>query len=136
MTDARESEDSGTQSENGAVMTVVATRLKLRSWRNLRQFFRVNRAVERQLKADPGLISYRLRANFIRLHFSTMSIWSGDEAIDGFVREGNHLEALRVFDDIAIREESAFVRWDTAEPGEVSWRECRERLARKSELRS
>lgn len=107
----------------------MATRLKLRGWRHLRQFFRVNRAVERQLKANPGLISYRLRADFLRLQFSTMSIWSGDDAIDGFVWTGNHLEAITVFVDIAIREQSAFVRWQTANPEAVTWKECRERLA-------
>ena len=115
--------------EHEAMVTVVATRLKLRNWRCLRRFFRINGAVERQLKADPGLISYRLRADFIRLRFSTISIWSGDEAIDGFVRTGNHLEALTAFDEIAVREQSAFVRWKTSEPRDVTWQECRERLA-------
>ena len=112
--------------ETGA--TVVATRLQLRGWRNLRRFFRVNRAVERQLKADPGLITYRLKADFLRLQFSTMSIWSGDAAIDGFVWTGNHLDAVNAFDAIAVRERSAFVRWRTATPEAVTWSECRQRL--------
>lgn len=129
MASAATGDESVHKSEPEASATVVATRLKLRGWRHLRQFFRVNRAVERQLKADPGLISYRLRADFIRLHFSTMSIWSGDEAIDSFVPSGNHGHALAVFDDIAIRDQSAFVRWQTSNPEQVTWTECRERLA-------
>ncbi|MCY3923516.1 MAG: hypothetical protein OXG27_14150 [Chloroflexi bacterium] len=112
---------------------MVATRLQLRSWRNLRRFFQANRAVERQLKADPGLVSYRLRADFLRLQFSTMSIWSGDAAIDGFVWTGNHPEAVNVFDEIAVRERSAFVRWQTPNPEDVTWSECRERLAVKEQ---
>ncbi|MCY3567208.1 MAG: hypothetical protein OXH38_01170 [Chloroflexi bacterium] len=124
-----ETENLTAQSETESSATVVATRLKLSSWRNLRRFFRVNRAVERQLKADPDLISYRLRADFIRLQFSTISIWSGEAAIDRFVRTGNHLIALQVFDDIAIRDQSAFVRWNTTNPQEVTWSECRRRLA-------
>ena len=47
-------------------MTAVAARLKLRNWLQLRRFFVVNRAVERQLETTSGLISYsrydRIRA--------------------------------------------------------------------------
>lgn len=129
MTDAPPTNEAASTTQSNPMATVVATRLKLRGWRHLRRFFRANRAVERQLKADPGLISYRLKADFIRLHFSTMSVWSGDAAIDRFVRTGNHLTALQVFDHIAIREQSVFVRWNTTKPQEVTWSECRRRLA-------
>ena len=122
---------SAQQERREAGATVVATRLQLRGWRKLRRFFQVNREVERQLRADPGLVSYRLRADFIRLQFSTMSIWTGDEPIDGFVWTGNHLGAVNAFDEIAVRERSAFVRWHTMNPQDVTWRECRERLAAK-----
>ncbi|MXV79496.1 MAG: DUF3291 domain-containing protein [Chloroflexi bacterium] len=122
---------SAQQERREAGATVVATRLQLRGWRKLCRFFQVNRAVERQLRADPGLVSYRLRADFIRLRFSTMSIWTGDEPIDGFVWTGNHLGAVNAFDEIAVRERSAFVRWQTANPDDVTWSECRERLAAK-----
>jgi len=122
---------SAQQERREAGATVVATRLQLIGWRKLRRFFQVNRAVERQLRADPGLVSYRLRADFIRLQFSTMSIWTGDEPIDEFVWTGNHLGAVNAFDEIAVRERSAFVRWHTPNPEEVTWSECRERLAAK-----
>lgn len=122
---------SAQQERREAGSTVVATRLQLRGWRKLRRFFQVNRAVERQLRVDPGLVSYRLRADFIRLQFSTMSIWTGDEPIDGFVWTGNHLGAVNAFDEIAVRERSAFVRWQTTNPQDVTWHECRERLAAK-----
>ena len=126
---AEPSEEASHQLQDDAGATVVATRLQMKGWRKLRRFFQVNRAVERQLKADPGLVGYRLRADFLRLQFSTMSIWTGDAPIDGFVWSGNHLEAVNVFDEIAIRERSAFVRWQTANPEDVTWSECRERLA-------
>lgn len=129
MTDPPDTEDTSREPIGASTVTVVATRLQLRSWRNLLQFFRINSAVERQLKADPDLILYRLRADFLRLQFSTMSFWTGEDAIDGFVRTGEHLEALRAFDIIAVRERSAFVRWETAGPDAVTWKECRRRLA-------
>lgn len=131
MSTEPEPDESASTSHTENLATVVATRLQLRSWRNLRRFFQVNRAVERQLKADPGLVSYRLKANFIRLQFSTMSTWTGDEPIDGFVWTGNHLGAVNAFDEIAVRERSAFVRWQAANPEDVTWHECRERLAAK-----
>ena len=126
---AEPSEETTQQHQNDLRATVVATRLQLRGWRKLRRFFQVNGAVERQLKANPGLVSYRLKADFLRLQFSTMSIWTGGEPIDGFVWSGHHLEAVNVFEEIAVRERSAFVRWQTENPEDVTWSECRERLA-------
>lgn len=131
MAAERSDETSAQQERREAGATVVATRLQLRGWRKLHRFFQVNRAVEQQLRADPGLVGYRLRADFIRLQFSTMSIWTGDEPIDGFVWTGNHLGAVNAFDEIAVRERSAFVRWRTPNPEDVTWHECRERLAAK-----
>ena len=109
--------------------TVVATRLKLRNWLKLWRFFRLNGAVARQLKADPSLISYALRADFIRLRFSTLSVWTDDPAIEAFVRTGGHRDALTLFDDVAVREQSVFVRWQTTHPQDVTWKEARQRLS-------
>ncbi|MCY4393065.1 MAG: DUF3291 domain-containing protein [Chloroflexi bacterium] len=107
----------------------MATRLQLRSWLKLPRFFRVNNAVVRQLKADPNLISYALKADFLRLRFSTLSVWADDAAIRPFVESGQHRTALAVFDEIAVRDRSAFVRWRTDQPEDVSWEEARRRLA-------
>ena len=108
--------------------TIVATRLQLRGWRKLPRFFRVNSAVVRQLKADPALIRYALKADFLRLRFSTLSVWADDGAIRPFVESGDHQTALAVFDEIAIRDRSAFVRWQTDHPEDVTWEEARRRL--------
>ena len=116
---------SGTQQSSA---TVVATRLQLKNWLKLWRFFTVNRAVERQLKADPGLISYSLKADFLRLRFSTLSIWADDPTIDAFVRSGHHRHAIAMFDDIAVREQSVFVRWQTSAPQDVRWEEAAQRL--------
>ena len=110
-------------------VTAVATRLKLLNWLQVRRFFRVNGAIERQLKDTPGLISYRLRADFLRLRFSTLSVWKGDEAIDAFVKSGSHREAMAEFDEMAVRGESSFVRWSTADLQGITWEEGRRRLA-------
>ena len=119
-------ERSGTQE---ASATVVATRLQLKNWLKLWRFFRVNGRVQRQLKADPGLISYSLKADFLRLRFSTLSVWADDPTIDAFVRTGRHRHAMAVFDDIAIRGQSVFTRWQTPAPQDVTWEEAAQRLA-------
>ena len=109
-------------------VTAAATRLKLRNWLQLRRFFKVNGEVERQVRAAPGLISYRLKADFLRLRFSTLSFWETGQAIGAFVRSGPHQEAMAVFDEIAVREASGFVRWKTSTPDEVTWEKARQKL--------
>lgn len=116
------------QSLNEQPVTVVATRLKLRNWRQLRRFFRVNGEIKRQLKRTPGLIGYWLAVDFLRLRFSTLSVWEDDRAVDAFVTTGAHQEAIAVFDEIAVRDQSGFVRWVTADPRQPTWEEAAVRL--------
>ncbi len=111
-----------------ASATVVATRLQLKNWLKLWRFFRVNGRVQRQLKADPGLISYFLKADFLRLRFSTLSVWADAPTIDAFVRTGHHRHAIAVFHDIAVGDQSVFVRWQTPAPQDVTWEEAALRL--------
>ena len=124
--DPQAAERSGMQE---ASAMVVATRLQLKNWLKLWRFFRVNGRVQRQLKADPGLISYSLKADFLRLRFSTLSVWADDPTIDAFVRTGRHRHAMAVFDDIAVRDQSVFTRWQTPAPQDVTWEEAAQRLA-------
>ena len=124
--DPQAAQPSGTQE---ASAMVVATCLQLKHWSKLWRFFRVNGRVQRQLKADSGLISYSLKADFLRLRFSTISIWADDPTIDAFVRTGRHRHAMAVFDDIAVRDQSVFTRWQTAAPQDVTWAEAAQRLA-------
>ena len=97
-------------------VVVVATRLKLRGWRQVRRFFQLNGAIKRQLKGIPGVINYWLRADFLRLRFYTILVWEDDRSINEFVRIGDHRAAMAGFDEIAVRGESDFVRWRMAAP--------------------
>ncbi len=110
-------------------VVVVATRLALRNWCQLRRFFRLNSGIKRQLRGAPGLVRYRRRANFLRLHFFTQSIWRDAAALDDFVRTGAHLEAMVVFDEVADRDTSAFLRWEVLAAKFPTWRDARTRLA-------
>ena len=110
-------------------VTAVATRLKLRNWLQLKRFFNINGEIKRQLKHTPGLLRYRQKADFLRLRFSTISTWENTDSVDAFVRTGAHRDAMAVFDDIAVREESAFTRWDTVDQQETTWEEAGKRLS-------
>ena len=100
---------------NGKPMTVVATSLKLRGWRQLRRFFKLNGAIKRQLNVSSGLVQYRLKADFLRLRFSTLSVWVNGQAVDDFTNTGAHREAIASFDSISDRKVSGFLRWEVAE---------------------
>ena len=102
---------------NGKPMTVVATSLKLRGWRQLRRFFKLNGAIKRQLNVSSGLVQYRLKADFLRLRFSTLSVWVNGQAVDDFTNTGAHREAIASFDSISDRKVSGFLRWEVAESG-------------------
>lgn len=110
-------------------VTVVATSLKLRNVWQLRRFFRLNGGVTRQLDGGPtGLIGYWLKADFLRLRFSTLSVWESDAAVDDFVASDAHRAAMAGFDEISVRERSTFTRWYTNQHEETTWEAAFERL--------
>lgn len=110
-------------------VTVVATSLKLRNVWQLPQFFRLNGGVTRQLDGGPtGLIGYWLKADFLRLRFSTLSVWDNDAALDEFVASGAHRAAMARFGEISARERSTFTRWHTDRHEDTTWEAAFERL--------
>ena len=66
--------------------TVVATVLKLKNWRQLRRFFRLNGGVESQLRSAPGPVRHQVKADLLRLKLYTVSVCDGDVAVEDFVR--------------------------------------------------
>ena len=119
----------GLRNRDGQQVVVVATRLQLRGWRQIRRFFQLNGAIKRQLKGTPGVINYWLRADFLRLRFYTISVWEDDRSIDEFVRVGDYRAAMAGFDEVAVRGESGFTRWKTAAPMKADWRDAAKRLS-------
>ena len=119
----------GLRNRDGQQVVVVATRLQLRGWRQIRRFFQLNGAIKRQLKGTPGVINYWLRADFLRLRFYTISVWEDDRSIDKFVRVGDYRAAMAGFDEVAVRGESDFTRWKTAPPMKADWRDAAKRLS-------
>ena len=114
--------------EPDAGITVMASRLPLRSHRDIPRFLKHTWLVRRQLVRSPGLIGYSLDARLLGKTFWTVSAWSGRGGLGAFDRSGPHHAAKG-----AIRptmRPSTFVMW-TCRPEDlpISWDEVRERIA-------
>lgn len=69
---------------------VMASRLPLRSYRRMPWFLRLTVSVVRQLEGTDGLVGYSLLAQPLRKTFWTLSAWTDQRALDGFVRAMPH----------------------------------------------
>src|SRR4051812_21931399 len=86
------------------------SRFALRSIRQVPSFLRYSRHIMRQVEAAPGVAGYSLGADFLRLHFHTLSAWEDDAALRAFVGGAPHAEAAETFRS-DMRVPSIFVRW-------------------------
>ena len=106
---------------------VMASRLPLRSYRQIPLFLRLTLAVRRQLAASEGLVGYSLLAQIPHKTFWTLSAWEDEEHLDSFARSMPHTEVIR-----QLRPHMAptmFTTWTV--PGSalpLSWTDARARL--------
>jgi hypothetical protein len=113
--------------EPRAEVTVMGSRLPLRSYRDIPAFVLWTLRIRRQLARTPGLVGYALDAHLLSRTFWTVSAWTGPGAIDDFVRRDPHAAGMAT-----IRPRmrpSTFVFW-TARAGDLplGWDEIRRRL--------
>jgi hypothetical protein len=110
-------------------VTVMGSRLPLRSHRGIPAFLLWTLRIRRQLARTPGVIGYALDAHLLRTTFWTVSAWTGPDAIDDFVRRDPHATGMA-----AIRPRmrpSTFVFWtEPAAALPLTWDQIRSRLAR------
>ena len=107
---------------------VVVTDLKLNHWWNLRKFITLVNRVSEQMDATPGVISRRLKANYLKLRFSTLSVWESEGALAAFIPTGAHRAAVASTPEIS-RTGLASLRWRTDDPDAVTWEEAFARLS-------
>ena len=117
--------------EPGTELTVVATKLPLRSYRHIPAFLRWTLRIRGQLAQADGLVGYSLDAHLFRKTFLTVSAWTSQAAAEEFVHQDPHATAMA-----AIRPNmghSAFVFWTVApEDLPLRWGDVRSRLAGKA----
>jgi heme-degrading monooxygenase HmoA len=91
---------------------VMASRLRLSSVRHLPAFLRASARVNKQAKAAPGHLGSRLRAQFGKLTFWTLSAWEDEAAMTAFVRTAPHTDAMRDLRDRGAMRSGEFRSWD------------------------
>ncbi|MEO9802979.1 MAG: hypothetical protein ABJF04_07015 [Reichenbachiella sp.] len=75
-------------------MYVSVTRLKLKSIWLLPKFVRQSNLISKQAKASPGILKVKLSNRWFR-YFYTMTHWNSKEAMQQFMINGEHNEAMR-----------------------------------------
>lgn len=106
---------------------VMASRLPLRSYRQIPSFLRLTLAVRRQLAASEGLVGYALFAQLPQKTFWTLSAWEDSARLQAFARAMPHAAVMH-----QLRPHMApttFTTWEA--PGRalpVSWEDARARL--------
>ena len=108
--------------------TVLATKLPLRSHRDLPRFVRWSLRIRRQLSRTPGLLGYSVALQLLDRTLWTVSAWSDRRELARFDRSGAHRaakDALR-----AALLPSVLVLW-TCPVAQlpVGWPEVRRRIA-------
>lgn len=115
----------------GTELTVMASKLPLRSHRHIPAFLRWTLRIRGQLAQAPGLVGYSLDAHLLRKRFWTVSAWTSRAAIEKFVSREPHATAMA-----AIRphmDDSAFVFWTaTSDDLPISWADVRRRVGEKT----
>jgi hypothetical protein len=108
-------------------VTVLASRLPLRSHRDIPSFLRWTVRIRGQLAATPGLIGYALDSQLLRKTFWTVSAWKSQNDLAAFNRASPHSDAVAVIR--ARMDPTTFVTWrTTAAQLPISWHEVRSRL--------
>jgi hypothetical protein len=114
--------------EPQAEVTVMGSRLPLRSYRDIPAFLLWTFRIRRQLARTPGLVGFALDAHLLAKTFWTVSAWTGQGPIDDFVRRDPHAAGMA-----AIRPRmrpSTFLFWtERAADLPLGWAEIRGRLA-------
>jgi heme-degrading monooxygenase HmoA len=108
---------------------VMASRLELSSTRHLPRFLRDSIRVNRQVKSAPGRIDSKLRADFGKLTFWTLSSWEDEAAMRAFVRTQPHLDVMRDLGRRGVLKSGTFQSWETdVAAGLPSWNDVAARF--------
>jgi hypothetical protein len=110
-------------------VTVMASRLQVRGWRDVAPFLAVALRIRRQMLASPGALGLSLIARPQRRTFWTLSAWQDQAALSAAAGGEPHRQIMKQFRSRMA--ESRFVTW--AAPAGVlpiSWDEALRRLER------
>jgi len=76
---------------------VLASRLELRSYRDVVRFLRAAMRIRSQVRGSEGAHGLALDAQPLRKTFWTLSAWTDQAAMDAFVRTPPHVDVMQKF---------------------------------------
>ena len=120
------------EEEPGREVFCAATALRLKHYRDIFPFIKLNYRIAARLNETPGLIRYALAARFFTRRFRTLTVWRDRESMMPFLGGEEHLEAVDRFD--AWVERGAFAEW-SSDDGRPSWDEAARRLEEPTAVR-
>ena len=118
--------------EPGREVFCVATALRLRHYRDIFPFIKLNYRIAERLNGTHDLIRYALAARFFTRRFRTLTVWRDREAMLLFLAGEEHLEAVDRFD--AWVEFGAFAEWSSVD-ARPDWAEAARRLEQPTAVR-
>lgn len=112
----------------GAEVTVMASRLEVRSLRHVPGFFVASLSLLRQARRSDGAHGVTLKAQLLGRTFWTLSAWRDEKAIRAYAAAEPHRSTMRA--KHAVMRDSTFVFWRAkAADLPVTWEEARRRIA-------
>jgi hypothetical protein len=111
-----------------ADVVVMASRLEVRSLRDVPGFALASLALWRQARRSPGVLGLTLKAQPLRRTFWTLSAWTGKPALYAYAAAEPHGSTMRA--KRGVMRDSTFVFW-TVRAGElpIGWDEAQRRIA-------
>lgn len=113
--------------DHDADLTIIASKLPLRSHRHLPRFLWHTWLVHRQLARSPGLVGYSMDARLMGKTFWTVSAWKNRPDLGGFDRSSPHRAAKDAIRPAMLP--STFVMWRCrADTLPITWQEVSDRV--------
>ena len=110
------------RADNVTNVVVMASTLRLKSFRKVPGFLLAAMKVRRQVLAAPGAVGVSLKTRLPRKTFYTLSSWQSQSALDDFVRGEPHRSTMsRYHPEMA---ESKFEFWTQPAGDPPTWRQA------------
>jgi uncharacterized protein DUF3291 len=106
-------------------MFASATRLRVRSFRNLPAFLWMTFLAQRQIKRAPGFLGGRLLIDNLRTYW-TLSVWESEKAMKAFRSSGPHARVMPKLAEWC--DEAAYTHWTAADDSIPEWLEAYDHL--------
>jgi hypothetical protein len=115
------------KANHDADLTIMASKLPLRSHRHIPRFLWHTWLVHRQLARSPGLVGYSMDARLVGKTFWTISAWTNRPDLGGFERSSPHRTAKNAIRSAMLP--STFVMWTCRSDAlPITWQEVRRRV--------